>query len=613
MLLPARSGRHSGNTPLPAMRLLLFLCALALVAGCDWIQNDDEPEWQAVGPEGAAISRLESGADGTRYVLTAHGIYRRGAGEPQWTMLHAEGVGAPLFVTEGGTVMAGRQGGGLRVRTVKGGSWHDAAGFRLHPSEIDACGKFVLFKSVELTPNLLAEGGGMVYGGTECGLYSGTGAYRDWRRVGFGGEEVKGVAVVPGGGVFVLMIDALYRKSGADWQPVEAAGNGGRDFKKLVSDGAQALYALGGASFRGSADGGQTWQKLPDPPGTPVRIVAAPGGHLWTYTTAAKLYASSDGGQTWRNLGAPGPVVAIAAEGEGGVVAALQDGTLVHASSGAPLLSTAPAGIRELPVGIVADVEGTWLAQAPGALFRSDNGGQTWTRIAAAPQGARLAFGHDGHFYARREGQLFRANTRGEAWQDVNLPGTGLISGAWPLGPGHLAAQRDSLFAVSPDGGATWQAQPAPFRPLAAAAWGDTLYALDARGQTWQAGPRLAWTRRPAAPLVWPDYSSTADGTRTLVAGPQGALYAVSVYGYVQRLVEGRWEAVSRQVQALFVRRDGTLLATVGGELYRSRDRGRRWTRFDTRALRAAGVHSFHETAPGDLLALAGQGIFAAP
>jgi photosystem II stability/assembly factor-like uncharacterized protein len=216
-----------------------------------------------------------------------------------------------------------------------------------------------------------------------------------------------------------------------------------------------------------STDGGKTWQPLGlaathnigriwvDPHNPDVVVVAALG-HLFGPNVQRGIYRSTDGGKTWTHV--------LAISDATGVVDLAAD------PANPALLYAAAWQVRDYP----------WLdyfepLSGPGsAIYRSTDGGATWTRLAGSgwPQGPLgrigIAVTHTSQgtrIYATvasdTEGGIWRSDDGGGHWQRVNTDAD--TFGNWyfsrltvdPRNPDIVYSAGQSIRR-SIDGGRTW-------------------------------------------------------------------------------------------------------------------------------------------------------------
>jgi len=192
---------------------------------------------------------------------------------------------------------------------------------------------------------------------------------------------------------------------------------------------AGAAFVSCGTSLYATADAGRTWQSLPNPFTEPTRLAAGPGGLLFGYG-ATKIFRSPDGGSTWTAAGsAPAGCAGLNA-----LRVSPSDASLLLAGTGV----TGPTGFQ------------------CGGVFRSTNGGATWTAASLAG-----VFVTDIDFDSNNPSRVYAS--------------AGYLAGILPKGGVYTSA----------DGGATWSDLLLPQNGatrLALSQRGDILYAATSLG-----------------------------------------------------------------------------------------------------------------------------------
>ncbi len=254
-----------------------------------------------------------------------------------------------------------------------------------------------------------------------------------------------------------------------------------------------------------SIDGGKTWRNvgLEDSqtigavrvhPRNPDIVYVAALGHLWGPNDMRGVYRSTDGGDTWKQVLTRG-------RDAGAVDLAMDPGNPrvlyasfwqvrrnpYHFDSGGPgsglfkstdggdtwtELSHAPGMPRgvEGRIGVTvspANPERVWalVEAADGGVFRSDNGGRTWTRVNEQNILRQRAWYYDHIFadpqnadtvYALNTG-MYRSIDGGRTFTAVRTP-HGDNHGLWiaPDNPQRMIESNDGGANVTYDGGRTW-------------------------------------------------------------------------------------------------------------------------------------------------------------
>lgn len=246
-----------------------------------------------------------------------------------------------------------------------------------------------------------------------------------------------------------------------------------------------------------------------------------------------------------------------------------------------------------------------WIAGDKGYLARTNNGGQTWTKI---PLGTtedinEIYFRNDenGHLVAGKK--MFVTHDAGRTWQEIQIYKTGDFRNAVPeflsirfsdkkrgFVIGSLLNRSDqvidSLILRTEDGGETWQRIIVPSKT--------ELFHLDFNGRShgWIVGDKgvilvtenggTSWTAQNSGVTVGifnVDFRDDNDG------------YAVGERGTILRTENGgrKWEKVSSPGNTeTFTRVDfaddkNGWIVGHGGAILRSSDRGKTWVRQESR------------------------------
>ena len=218
-----------------------------------------------------------------------------------------------------------------------------------------------------------------------------------------------------------------------------------------------------------TTDGGRTWghlgltdterfSRIAIDPDDPETVFAAAMGHAWGPNAERGLFRSRDGGATWQKV------------------------LYVNATTGASDVAIDPSDPDIVYAGMYDYLRRPWHFRSGGpgsGLFRSTDGGDTWTRLTdptldnglpgaglLGRVGVSVHTGDPNRVYAliesQEEGELWRSDDRGQTWRMVNSerrlnnrPFYYTQVRADPLDPDRvytLAGQ----FSVSTDGGLTF-------------------------------------------------------------------------------------------------------------------------------------------------------------
>lgn len=253
---------------------------------------------------------------------------------------------------------------------------------------------------------------------------------------------------------------------------------GGTEFTSLLLDARQAGWALSGdlTGLRRSPDGGETWSSIPVLAGQVTGLTQSADGKTQYALVNNRLQRSNDEGQTWVEAGVPPRDARLAS------------------------LAADPA-----------DPDNLYALDSAGALFRSPDRGESWSRLEYGPAGPptslSVAVSEPLQLFASVEGAGVVAGSAGR-WSVAN----GVINGRLPTDVIHSVLYDPTTGATStmPDGQRTE----------------GTLYAATDQGVFRSTDYGQDWFR------LGPD----AD-IRTIAVGPRGTelLLAVSSTGEVYR------------------------------------------------------------------------------
>lgn len=294
-----------------------------------------------------------------------------------------------------------------------------------------------------------------------------------------------------GGGAHVV---ASSSDSGATWTASPAAeGASAPGTVTVNADGSAIVWAPAEASARVSIDGGSTWSESS---GLPA------GARVESDRVDPTLVYAFAGGTFYRS------------EDAGGSFHAVSEGTLPPAG---------PARFQVMP-GAIGDV---WLAggEDDGAygLWRSQDGGSTWTAVSGFDEADTIGFGKAApgattpaiYTAASRDGQrgVYRSIDDGASWQRINDDahewgwiGADITGDPDEFGRVYIATNGRGIIVGDDDGAvapADWSARTAY----------DEADAVTFDGSVWVA----SWWTRGQAPGskkngAWQEIAATADG-----------------------------------------------------------------------------------------------------
>ena len=351
---------------------------------------------------------------------------------------------------------------------------------------------------------LAADGAGTVYAGTtDAGVFrSGDGATWTPARDGLPSGAVLDLAADPAAAGALVAITAggvaSSTDGGASWTASFLRGNPLR--LALSAAAHQTVYAFGvpGASraapLHRSDDGGATWRPVPTdlPPGTVFNaFVADPqtAGVLYGSTSRGMVFRSADGGAHWTGVQADdshtgiGPLAIDPADPRVIIAASMGSTRLLESRDGGTTWTAKFIPVGGIFVALAFDplspstlVGDASLMPIGGAgpfhgLFKSGDGGTTWTELHAGPalpdlpqdepSALLLSPFERGHYFAATLAGpgVVASQDGGTTWTAANQ---GLAAAtvssvtADPFAPDTLYATLDAGIARSTDCGATW-------------------------------------------------------------------------------------------------------------------------------------------------------------
>jgi photosystem II stability/assembly factor-like uncharacterized protein len=336
--------------------------------------TDGGATWQARTSGGSAVS-LEVKAFqfhpsmATVYAASSQGLLRSTNGGDDWFYYGSEADNLASLVlspTNPGILYAGSADGGGILRSTNGGSsfTNVSSGLPLNQGAFPVLGQIVFDPA---NPSVLyaATGGSGVFKST-----TGT----SWIPVSTGMRDLNArpLAFSGGGSASAVLAGAssgVYRSTdGAGTWTTANSGLLQSTITTAVADPAAAgrIYVATRAGVLKTADTGQSWQEadsgLPLKPVSSLAVTTGPSGGLYAGTLGAGLFQSTDGGASWKVVAHPPNDLYISS------------------------LRTDPSNPSTLYAGTAHPYNGT----VPQTLYKSPDGGATWTATGLSPGGNSL-------------------------------------------------------------------------------------------------------------------------------------------------------------------------------------------------------------------------------
>ncbi|MDL5030696.1 YCF48-related protein [Pelomonas sp. APW6] len=239
-----------------------------------------------------------------------------------------------------------------------------------------------------------------------------------------------------------------------------------KDFRLSAS----RQFSLTRQELRRSDDGGLQWTRAFGPRGAgQVAEVAALSDRVLLQVRAESVLRSSNGGQDWTEVLPLGPPtfsqrLAQLQALRNGVVWLLSDTQVWRSADGGQTWQKPDAPYVNWDALRFNDDGQTGWAVFLGRVFKTTDGGTSWSYVSVLPDGApgELTVLNTQRLLARTGTSLLLSEDAGQTWQQVwQTPRafTVSLSAVKPLGPGSLMAvgSRNTVL-LSQDGGRTWQA-----------------------------------------------------------------------------------------------------------------------------------------------------------
>jgi len=536
-------------------------------------------------------------SDSRNVMITVRGRWRAAA--------PLEGGWVLTLFSQGATLFAGTQGGGMFVSSDQGQSW-TAVKADFASADVHA------FAAVGAT--LLAGSYGSVYRSTNQG--------QSWIRVSANLPYIRSL-VVSGANIWAATDNGVYLSTngGQSWTALNRGLTNLRIRAIAVSGANLVAGSDGGGAFL-STDQGQNWTAVNlGASNLFIRSFAASGGRLFLGGNGG-VFVSTDQGRSWTALNAGltnRDVYSLAASGD--VLLAGTGAGLYRSNDQGQRWTPADMGFPRVWVYSLAISDASLFAGTYGhGVYRSTNQGQNWTAINAgltavsirsiANNNANLFAGTDG-------GGIYRSPNRGQTWTPVNagLPlntsvrsivniGANLFAGTW-------ASDGAGGIYLSTNQGQSWRDANSGLTHrdvYSLVVSGTSLFAgTNGRGVYRSTDQSRSWTQVGLnGEWVW---TLAASGT-TLFAG---SVRAGTSVGGVYRSIDGgpSWTAINAglppnpSVRSLVVS-GASLFAGIDGGVYRSDDQGQNWTavnsgltRGDVNVLAVDGASLFAGTGGG--------------
>ena len=448
-------------------------------SGTVWKSTDGGSSWTAVrgSSPGTTVGIVAIDPRGSHVVFAeVQGLVRTSDGGATWTPtagLTSRVVSLVFPGSNASVVAAGTSEGGVFLSMDGGATWA--------PSNSGLAGDALSILELATT----AASPGSLFAATKAGLYRSDGVGGTWRRVSDGPRNL--LRSDPSSSSTLYSVDTGVSKStdgGVTW--VESShGLIATDVRALAASSGGRLYAAVGENVFSSTDAGSTWRKsvvLP-PFGQVTALLVDPKVpstvYAGTCTASAGIYRSVDGGTTWLPFDSGMKIVGICVRSlaaqpgpQGAVFAGTVNPGLFRLAAGADtwqLSSTGPANVAALWID-PSEPATVWAGGFAG-LFRSDDGGGTWTSalldksirtIAGDPHDGSILYVGNADAVFGSDDAVLKTMDAGGTWTSMSegLPNSGISSIVFdPREPTSLYAATGYGAYRTVNGGLGW----APF------------------------------------------------------------------------------------------------------------------------------------------------------
>ncbi len=584
-----------------------------IAAGTTWVRSDRGLDGGPV----TAIAALSSQPAVVYAGTKADEMYVSSDGGARWSRLGGISTGHYIAgivaepATGGTNVGKAVYGEGFFLSGDGGRTWK-SAGRGLHSRSLSC------LAAASDSPEILFVGTG------DTGLYVSRDGGHSWNSTGRSsvGDRIACVTVSRDGStVYAGTLDNglfVSHDSGVTWAEITLLSGSqpavtGADIDP--ADDMRIAVCVTGGGVDVSADGGKTWSpsrtgSLPSDCAT-VQFIPGDGAGLVTGTQSGTLHFSHDG-MEWRVVhGLPdgGRVFQLTRIGDG-VVAATSHG--VFSSADGKTWQESSTGISNLTLAglaISSADPARMFAATDDGVYRSMDAGLSWSRSSASASIMSVLVLSDGDtvLAGTAKGAVLRSTDGGTTWNSVTrgIPGMRVgILAAPPGKPRTVYAGTDDGFAVSEDGGQTWEPRniglaqvvsagsPASRTEVAAllpdaghpgtvflSLLGRGLYVSSDEGLRWkpvQPGPPTPWIDSLAQDVSAGRIYAGTDTNGVTVSSDEGVTWSPSGKGLSTPF------AVSGPVNTVAVAADGTVYAgTVSRGVARSDDGGVSWQRLN--------------------------------
>ncbi len=397
---------------------------------------------------------------------TTRGVYRSKDGGETWVQTSSglptdDPAVTALAIGPGGALFAGMQTKGVFMSLDHGDTWV--------PRSSGISGLYIY-------AILYNPASGSLFAGTRSEFLRSIDGGASWQTLGgglpAGAISVSRLTVDPSGNVFAGVfspVSALYvsTNNGDAWSQVSAWTSDYPPLALLFLSGGKVIAGAYDDGIYAAANAGAQWSLVNS--GLTARgvvcLAANASGHVFA-GVGAGLYRTKDGGTTWQRVFSDGAVTSIALGSNGrvfvGCINGSGEGVNVSASNGDA--GTWVHTNWSTSLNSIAIDSGDTLFVGAMGVFRSDDGGQTWTPINVglpADGVKKVVVDSKGVLYAAETRSIYRSVNKGNSWEECLNESCVFVTMAAAPRDYILAALNGCEIQISKDHGSSWTRTPA--------------------------------------------------------------------------------------------------------------------------------------------------------
>lgn len=244
-------------------------------------------------------------------------------------------------------------------------------------------------------------------------------------------------------------------------------------YHSVVNIGAENVWVSTGSQVSHSSDGGMTWDEPVDMGVYGMKVLEFADENVgYAAGNSGVILKTTDGGMTWlsQNSGTDRSILDIEVVNSETAWAVGYNGTVLKTSNGGTTWTALSVPTEYDYTSVTAiDTDNAWVlpVESPMLLFRTDNGGDSWSQITPTESiwGAEAIYFSDSqHGWAMTGADIYQTNNGGQSWSQI-LDSSGLESMEvvnqdviWVArSPGSMYNNGTVLRTI--DGGQNWSIQ----------------------------------------------------------------------------------------------------------------------------------------------------------